>query len=394
MNLFIFFILKSVKRFVVSSKANHYLLRVTFLSFFLVHCAQQPVNENVRKISSIDKVASFEKNQQNYAYEACRSQSRLYLEDQILRMPEEYTQDHTNEWSQSIPLRCIQFAQRNFVGNFAKCENADSKPNPLALRPCLTENYVYLAYNAYHDVMDCFNLNPQDFFLQIMIESGFHINAINRNGYDSGMAQFTKSGIQRVSENDRIERTRRVLLESSRPSCQRIASTVGAFDNTSMSIEKRCSMIVLPQNPYRGMLYNYLHTMLDQIDISKQLESEFVNDPALQNIITPKIKRQLVYLAYNRGLTGMKRLLLGYIENRKAMSQVLTEQLLDLDQNLNRVKNILSIEPNKREQLLKAKIKKLSFAEYAVIHNANYVADMIAAQDYVRRYLGDQCSRF
>lgn len=347
--------------------------------------------QNNRMISSI---GGEPRSQVRYPYETCRSENKMYLEDDILRMPAEYRQDHSAEYRDFIPMKCIQFAQNKFGGSFGKCEDEDSKPQATKFRPCMTESYVNLSYNAFHDVMDCFNLDPKDFFLQIMIESGFHINAFNKTGFDSGIAQFTGNGIKRIVTDNRIERTRRVLLESSRHSCQRIASIVGAFDITSFTVSKRCSMISLPKNPYRGMLFNYLHTMLDQMDIRRNLDDELSIYSDIQPALTDKIRRQLVYFAYNRGMTGIHRLLSGYIENRKVMGQVPTESDLDLDQNLAKAKRILASEPSKREILKNSKIKKLSFAEYAVINKATYVADMVSAQDLVRRHLGDECSRF
>ena len=372
---------------------KHQLLWISGLAFCLVHCAQKQKIENVSVERSISSLPS-EKSPTRYAYELCHAERKLYLEDEIIRMPVEYTKDHSDQWRESIPLKCVQFAQKNYRGNFARCEDEDSRPEPTVFRPCMTENYVNLANNAFHDVMDCFALDPKEFFLQIMIESGFHINAFNKTGFDSGMAQFTGNGIKRIATANRIERTSRILLESSRPSCQRIASVVGAFDITSFVVAKRCSMISLPKNPYRGMLFNYMHMMLDQIDLKHQLEDELSNLNEIQPALTEKIKRQLAFFAYNRGMTGIKRLLTGYVENRKKMNQVPTESDLDLNQNLVRVKKVLKLEPEKRDILMKAKIRNLSFAEYAVINKATYVADMVAAQDFVQRFLGDECSRF
>lgn len=358
----------------------------------LVHCAQWQKHEksdSSRTISSTPEAPySVEKIQSNAPFEICRTERKMYLEDEILRMPAEYTQDHSSEYSSFIPMKCIQFAQKNYHGSYARCENEDSKPVSTTARPCMTSPYVHLSYNAYHDVMDCFNLDPKEFYLQIMIESGFHINAFNKTGFDSGIAQFTGNGIKRVMSV--IERTRRVLLESSRHSCQRIASIVGAFDITHFSVANRCSMIALPKNPYRGMLFNYLHTMLDQL----QLNEELAGYTEIQEALTPRIRRQLVYLSYNRGMTGMKRLLTGYIESRKKVDQIPTEADLDLNQNLQSAKKIMKLEPYKREILKKAKIKKLTFAEYAVIQGVTYVSNMVEAQDYVQRQMGNECSRF
>ena len=367
------------------------------MSLLLAQCVQKnklvesPIE---RTISSQNTVLSQNSNLNRYAYEICHADRKLYLEDQLARLHSEYRMNNQSEWRQVIPLKCIQFAQRNFGGHFSRCEDENAKPQATVFRPCMTENYVQLVNNAYHDVMDCFNLDPKDYYLQIMIESGFHVNAFNKTGFDSGMAQFTGNGLRRVSTHNRIERTRRILLEHSSPSCQRIASIVGSFDITSFGIEKRCSMISLPKNPYKAMLFNYLHTMLDQIELKNKLDEELSSLSEFQNQFTEKIRRQLVLLAYNRGMTGIKRLLQGYINNRKKLNQIPTENDFDLSQNLSRAKKILFLEPEKRALLKKSKIKSLSFAEYAVINNATYVADIVQAQDYVRQYLSDECSRF
>ncbi|MFZ3231788.1 MAG: hypothetical protein WA160_16400 [Pseudobdellovibrio sp.] len=321
-------------------------------------------------------------------FEQCTVNSRLYLEDQIKTMPEEYYRSHEAEWVQKIPMSCIQIAQRNFAGNFASCLDSNARPTTSAMKPCMTENYTTLTYNAYHDVMDCFNLDPKEFFLQIMIESGFHVNAINKTGFDSGMAQFTKSGIKRVTANNLVSRTQRLLLESSRSSCQRVSSIVGSFDISAFAVKNRCSMISLPENPYRAMVFNYLHTMLDRISLEEVIE----NIPDLRLIITTKIKRHLIYLAYNRGVTGTRNLIEGYIQSRKNVNHALVAEDFELDRNLSNVKTILRKSPEKKEILKSAKkIRNLSFAEYAVIHGATYISDMAQASEYSKRYLGDDC---
>lgn len=344
--------------------------------FFLVSCAHQNIEQVRVPSSEIEKVDS----------DRCVG-NNVYLEAQMAAMPPEYFELHDNEGINRIPIKCIRFAQRTFNGHYGICSAEEVRPRVSKVKPCLTANYTMLSYNAYHDVMDCFNLNPRDFYLQIMIESGFHVNAFNRSGMDSGMSQFTANGIKKVSANNLIERTRRVLLESSRPSCQRVSSTVGAFSIDAFTVQKRCSMITLPQNPYRAMLFNYLHTMLDQIAIENILSDL----PEVQEALTPKIKRQMTYLAYNRGLTGLRNRVKGYIESRNYFSQRITEDDMDLNKNLSAVKKILSLDPEKRKTLKKSRVRNLSFAEYAVIHNATYVSDMAAASDYVQRKLGNVC---
>lgn len=355
-------------------------------SLFLFNCSQKPIqqksDEVVREPAAVRKIAS-----ERIEPEICR-ENKLYLEKKMNMMPAEYFELHADEQEKRIPIRCIQFAQRNYIGHYGICNEEESKPVISNIKPCLTENYTMLAYNAYHDVMDCFNLDPKDFYLQIMIESGFHLNAINKTGFDSGMAQFTANGIKRITTNNNIiERTRRLLLESSRPSCQRISSIVGAFNVDAFTIQKRCSMMALPKNPYRAMMFNYLHTMLDELSLERML----TDLPELNEALTDRVKRQLTYLAYNRGLMGVKRLLQGYVQTRKYFSYQITEEDLDLNKNLTRAKKIMKLEPEKRALLKRAKIRNLSFAEYAVINGATYVSDMSAARDFVRRYLGNSC---
>lgn len=375
-----FFIEKRVNRKSLLSKAKYPYVLLIVSTFFLLQCTHTPSEKN-REPSSVNRSPNSERN----TFEQCASGTKLYLESGLLAMPSEYLQPQ--DQANRIPVRCIQFAQRNFSGGYAVCESEEARPRISSVRPCMSEAYVMLAYNSYHDVMDCFNLDPREFFLQIMIESGFHINAINRTGFDAGISQFTANGIKRVSANNLVERTRRILLESSRPSCQRISSIVGHFNVDSFSVQKRCAVIALPRNPYRAMLFNYLHTMLDQMSIEEALRDL----PEVHNVLTPRLKRQFTYLAYNRGLTGTKRLLRGYVQSRRDFGQTISESDLDLNQNLSRAKKTMRLDPAKRDVLRRSRIRQLSFAEYAVIHGASYLSDMVDAGDYVQRHLGDSC---
>lgn len=380
-----FFIFKIVNRISARGKTKTaFFLFVTAL-FFSVSCTHQlRLDSFTREPAAVPTGSGM----QRYAFEQCSSPSRNYLEDLILRMPEQYYREHSAEWTEKIPLSCFQFAQRNYGGGFAACENDNGKPTTNARRPCMTENYVTLTYNAYHDVMDCFSLSPQDYFLQIMIESGFHINAINRTGFDAGMAQFTANGIKKVLGNNQVARVRNHLFNSSRPSCSRISSIVGDFNIESFAVKNRCAMVALPQNPYRSMFFYYLHSLSDQLLLDEML----LGVPEIQHLLSAKMKKQLNYLAYNRGLTGTKRILTGYIESRKRVNHELIADDFDLAKNLTSIKQIFRLEPEKREKLRKAKkIKNLSFAEYAVIHGATYVSDMTAANQQVQRYFGKQC---
>ncbi len=369
------------------------ILTLVVLCFLLnltscTHQTKSNSNSNERAPSSLSSQAA-ELIEKPLSFETCNAKNS-YLESKLQQVPIDYRILRTNETQNRIPVQCIQFAQKAFVGNFGVCKTEDEKPQATKTRPCLSESYTNLTYNAYHDVMDCFNVDPRDMFYQIMLESGFHINAFNKTGYDSGMAQFTANGIKHVAANNLIERTRRLMLESSRASCQRISSIVGAFSIDAFSVKKRCSLVALPRNPYRSMFLSYLHTMLDQIKLDELL----VSVPEIYGALNDRIRRQFLFMSYNRGMTGLFNLLNGYVGTRNAIPVEITADDLDLSQNLSKVKSILKLEPEKRDILKKAKVRNLSFAEYAVIYNATYLSDMSAARDYVERYYGDSCGEF
>ena len=354
------------------------------LSLFLLSCAQlEKTSER-----NPDSVTATDLLQKQVTYDSCSDPNSRYLEKKLSMMPPEYLRADDRESQNRLPIQCIQLAQRSHVGNYAVCDAENSKPKISQIRPCMSEPYVNLVSNAYNDVMDCFNMDPKEMFYQIMIESGFHINAINKSGFDSGLAQFTKLGLEHVKPT--IDRAQRVLLESSRPSCQRISSIVGHFDVDASSVDKRCSMIVLPKNPYRSMLFAYLHTKIDQIILDELLQKT----PEIYEALTDKVKRQFLYLSYNRGMQGFLQLLRGYIDSRNYFGHKITEQDLDLYQNLSKAKIIMAREPEKRAELLRRPIRNLSFAEYAIIRNVTYLSEMSAARDYVERYYGNSCGEF
>ena len=96
-------------------------------------------------------------------------------------------------------------------------------------------------------------------------------------------------------------------------------------------------------------------------------------------------------MAYNRGITGTLRLIDGYVASRKKVNQEISKADLNLIQNLSRARQILKNDPEKREILKKAKIKNLTFAEYAMIYDQSYLLVMAEARDFVKSKLGDQC---
>lgn len=356
---------------------NRYNFFLIFMSLLLIQCVQKKEIFSDRNIAS-EPVVTFN---------ACSNPKANYLEKQIENLSFEFLKHNETHWNKTIPLACIQFAQKNFRGSFAYCKSEDDKPIPGAPKPCLSEKYTRLVYNAYHDVKNCFNLDPKSSFLQIMVESGFHINAINPTGFDAGIAQFTKNGILRVMDRNIVDKTSQVLLESSNPACERVSSAFRDLQSDAFKLEKRCSMITLPQNPYRALVLHYLHTLRDQNDLKRLLSTR----TEIVHLLNQNVLEHLVYMAYNRGIQGTLKLVDGYVANRKKAGAVITSEDLDLWKNLSRARKILKNEPEKRAILKSAKIKNLSFAEYAIIFEQNYLSGMAEASELVRAHLGERC---
>ncbi len=367
---------------------NRYNVFLIFCTLFLIQCVQKKdIIQNGNNISIEMPSTGRTIASAPVEFPTCNNKKTNYLESQLQKLSFEYLKKGENRWTSTIPMACIQFAQKNFRGSFAYCNHENDKPIVGAPKPCLSENYTRLVYNAYLDVANCFNVDPKSSFLQIMIESGFHINAINKTGFDAGITQFTKNGILRVMDRNIAAKTSQILLESSNPACERISSVFREMQSDAFKIERRCSMIALPQNPYRALVFHYLHTMRDQNDLKRLM----VDRPQVNAILNDNILNQLVYMAYNRGITGTLRLLDGYVANRKKVNVVITAENLDLWKNLARARKILKNEPEKRAILKSAKIKNLSFAEYAMIHEQNYLGVMAEASELVKSKLGNQC---
>ena len=380
----------NLKLSMLRSKLNFILISSVI---FLIQCVQKErlptsVNQPQKKPASVESRLNYKIEKLNY--EICHNDRKNYLEKQISeKVPQTYLENNETDWDRKIPMKCIQFAQKNFRGSYAICDSPQDKPIVTSVRPCLTENYTTLIYNAYHDVKNCFNLDPRTSFLQIMIESGFHLNAINKTGFDAGISQFTKNGILRVLDTNLLRKTREQLVITSSPSCQRISNVFDDLQKESAGINQRCSMMSVPQNPYRALVLHYLHTLKDQIFFKNEFLSR---RPEISNVVDQEILEQFVYMAYNRGISGTLRLIDGYIASRKKVNHEITKSDLNLMQNLSVARAILNDDPTKKEFLKNAKkIKNLNFAEYAMIHDQTYLLTMAEARDFVKSKMGDEC---
>ena len=321
-------------------------------------------------------------------FQSCTAPSKNYFQKKLLSLNPTFTIRNEQQWTKKIPIQCIQVAMEQFPGHYATCTNG-ARQSEGVKRPCLTEEYVNFVYNAYHDVKDCFNLDPKRSFLQIYVESGFHINAFNRGGNDAGIGQFTKAGIDHVGHS-LINRVHQLVSESSNPSCERIASLMGSLAPDASEIKNRCSMLTVPENPYRSLVMHYLHTIKDQQVLKEELLKV---DPEYADLIDVEIAGQLTYLPYNRGVNLTVDLLKEYLRLRKLAGQAVLKEDLNLMQNLSDARKIMREEPRKRKILenlmLEGRLKKLTFAEFLVIRRQDYMSMISEARDYMNTRIGE-----
>lgn len=156
-----------------------------------------------------------------------------------------------------FPKKCIlHVMNRAGLGrsNLGVCSKAVGAVARGGAKPCVTENLVNATYNAYVDVMDCLNLNPKFLFPKISQESGFLINAFGV-GRDGGIGQFTQSAIEETNKVYDDYMKQMEVAANDKASCARIMQYKNLLKKASPSSAQRCSMIGVPENPLRNIVY-------------------------------------------------------------------------------------------------------------------------------------------
>ncbi len=183
---------------------------------------------------------------------------RLFYEKQIGANPklkELYTTREVE--SPALPRKCIIHVMNKMSlpkVSSGLCAKANGKVRIPGAKPCVSDNLVNLTYNSYVDVMECLNLNAKLFLPKISRESGFLINAYGA-GKDGGIGQFTRSAIGAVNQEFQIYMNEIEKAAATKPSCARIMKYKSLLTKASDLAEQRCSMIGMPENPLRNILY-------------------------------------------------------------------------------------------------------------------------------------------
>lgn len=317
----------------------------------------QPISEETVKVDYEDpknpKVCSG-----NRLYYEKQLAASLKIKDLLVsRAPED----------KKLPKKCIIHVMNNAAfdprRSMGLCGNAWGPVRLPGAKPCVSENLVNATYNSYVDVMDCLNLNPKLFFPKISQESGFLVNAYGA-GKDGGIGQFTKSAIDAVnigfkSYLDEIEKA-----ASTKPSCARIMAYKSLLTKAPSSPAQRCSMIGLPENPLRNILYTGMFNRMQMdgfsgikfiagqdfiqrdsqlIPVNNDERDEFegmskaykfkesLEELGIKNPNMHIFKEIIALAGYNMGSPTALRLFSKYLSKRKAAKKTLTYDDFDFN---------------------------------------------------------------
>lgn len=298
---------------------------------------------------------------------SCSTSNRLFYEKQMASNPKMKEMLESRESDdKKFPKKCMLHVMNSkglpkiSLGLCAKSAGGVRVPGA---KPCVTENLVNVTYNAYMDVMDCLNLNPKLFFPKIAQESGFLLNAFGA-GKDGGIGQFTQPAIEAVNQGYQKYMTEIEKAASVKPSCARIMKHKALLTKAPSSAAQRCSMIAMPENPLRNILYigifNRLHmdrfsgmqyiagfdyiqhdqamvpVTYDAKDEFEGLTKENKYKQALEDvgIFNPNMhffKEVLTIAGYNMGSPTALRLFGKYLEKRKIAKKNISYEDFDFN---------------------------------------------------------------
>ncbi len=261
------------------------------------------------------------------------------------------------------------------------CSRAFGAVSRGGAKPCVTEALVNATYNSYVDVMDCLNLNPKFLFPKISQESGFLINAFGV-GRDGGIGQFTQSAIEETNKvyDDYLKQME--IASKVKPSCARVMQNKNLLNKANPSSAQRCSMIGVPENPLRNIVYIGIFNRMqmdrfsgikyragqDFFDRNGQLipvrnsendefdgvfkangYKESLEELGIKNPNMHFFKEMLTMAGYNMGSPTAIRLFSKYLELRKANKKPLTED--DFDFNKVRLKEDVDGDKKKKSAI-------------------------------------------
>lgn len=288
---------------------------------------------------------------------------RLYLENDIAQIGEVFRKPRSNFTEAKIPVDCILYSMKSFMYSpssssqaFSYCKDDKGLPSRGQKTPCLTKDYVNSVYTAYVNVMDCLAIPQTDLLPKLLNESGFHTNVLGY-GMDAGVGQLTGDAIKSVLQIETFGGVKTTYLDyhkeemrkSGKESCNQVLSNLSLISEVSPKQDQRCSLIAVPENPLRNILYTaifYRYLLYKQTGIIyskgenfllsgsqwipwnedgnfeyggsiKPIEKMLVK-AGLPNPNINAIKQMMITLGYNAGMNSAVILLKNYLKARTA----------------------------------------------------------------------------
>jgi hypothetical protein len=323
------------------------------------------------------------------------SPDRRFLQKDILGLDRELIAKRENEVHQ-FPLACIVHAQRTFTfrtrakpedespnswsglnvpgRSFGQCSTEEAEPVRGAYMPCVTSEYAYSVYNAFHDMADCFDINGRKLLPKLWNESGFHINTLG-GGMDAGVGQLTRSAIEEVLSKPYVNDDRTALdvfkqqaMNSSKFSCQRLVRHEAAWQAVNPDVTQRCSIMTTPNNPIRNVVYLGVFYKLNERVVVSRMNStkmkEKLEELGLQNPNMEYFQDAIVTLAFNMGRGSAFSIVESYLKSRLANQEKLQAKDLDfLNSSLEEVRAIRKEPKDESEEDRNKRIARLDAAK-------------------------------
>ncbi|MFN8847819.1 MAG: hypothetical protein ACK5V3_12800 [Bdellovibrionales bacterium] len=317
------------------------------------------------------------------------SPQRRFLQNDILSLDNEFITKRENEVHQ-FPLACIVHAQRTFTFRtrakpddetpkawsgldvpgraYGQCATPESEPVRGSYMPCVTSEYAYSVYNAFHDTVDCFDINGRKLLPKLWNESGFHINTLG-GGMDAGVGQLTRSAIEEVlskpyvnDERTALEVFKQQALNSSKLSCQRLVRQEAAWQAVNPDVSQRCSIMTTPQNPIRNVVYLGVFYKLNERVVESRINStkmkEKVEALGLENPDMEYFKDAIVTLSFNMGRGSAFSIVDSYLKSRMVNNEKLTAK--DLDFLNNSIEEVRALRREPKEETEEDRTKRIA----------------------------------
>lgn len=249
---------------------------------------------------------------------------------------------------------CVTYSMRQFnvpTANYANCSQTTGVVQSPAQKPCVTPRLAHLTYNAYKDVMDCLDLDPKKYMAKIDFESGFFLNAYGTDR-EGGVGQLTRPAIAEVNTYfdqyfAQIEKS-----AATKTSCASLLQYKKYLTKAPASVDQRCSMMALPNNPIKNILFMALFNRIniDQIaihfknyKIKEKLESLGIKNPQISEFV-----EITSMLGYNSGALTAVKILNTYLDKRIEYNLTLTTEDFNFSAN-NQVTDLDGKEKNEIE---------------------------------------------